>query len=199
MTVNKLTDSINKTVLSGLILIFTLISTGTIYAKNLTTSTEQKGIVGVWQLNQTATYKTNKKTKIFPMPVPIAFAPESLILAADEGVNEITINEGFKEFIHTQTLPTDGTTVVKNVQPIGQISAKAFWKDKKLIVEVTTSRGDKMTEIFEVTSNQKRLSVTLEINDGVTAKTMKVRRIYNRMADQVEDSTAEIGISQYAF
>jgi hypothetical protein len=200
MTVKKLTDSINKSVITGLVFIFTFISTGVINAKPLTFSAGEKGIVGVWQLNRTKAPKKSKQTNTPLLPVPVLFAPESLVLAADEGDREITINEGFKEFIHTQTFLTDGTVITKKVQSIGDVSAKAYWKNKKLVVEVTTSRGDKMTEIFELSSNQKQLNVTLQINDGgSSAKTLTVRRVYHRMTEQVEDNTAEVGITGYPF
>lgn len=198
MTVEKLTDSINKIVIAGLVLMFALFSTLAINAKPLSS---KEAIVGVWQLNRPATGKSAKQVvlKNARFAEPFLFAPDSLVLAADEQISEITINEEFKEFIHTQTLPLDGTVITKKIQPTGQVSAKAYWKDKKLVVEITTSTGRKMTETFELSSNQKRLNVTLEVNDSQSAKPVVLRRVYNRMAERVEDNTADIGISEYPF
>ena len=198
MKVKKITDLFKRIAFLGLVLVFTLISINVVNANPIKKEdeTNQRGIVGVWQLDQASADKNSKKSNPTLLPLPIMFAPESLILATDEDVREITINEGFKEFIHTQTLPTDGTVVTKNVQPIGQVFAKAYWKDKKLIVEFSTSRGEKMTQVFELSSNQKKLNVTLQFNDSSSDKTLKVKRVYNRLSDKVEETTAEFGISE---
>ena len=190
---------VNKCAISALILILTLISSHSIQAKTLNAAIDQTSIVGIWQLNRAASGKVLKQPSASMLSMPVAFAPESLILAADEGVAEITINEGFKEFIHTQTLPTDGTAITKHVQSIGQVSAKAFWKNKKLIVEVTNTRGDKMTEIFELSANQKRLNVTLQINEFSSTTTTTIKRVYNRMVETSDDKTAAIGIMEFPF
>lgn len=176
-------------------LILTLIFINSVFAKPVVSAPISKGIIGVWQLKQTITGKTSKLSK--SKFLATMTTPESLILAVEEGINEITINEGFKEFIQTQTLPTDGTIVSKNIQQIGQVNTKAIWQNKKLIVEVLTSRGDKITEIFELSAKQKQLNVTLEMTEKNSAKTVKIRRVYNRVAENSESNLADIGITVY--
>ena len=104
MTVKKITDFFKRIGFLSLVLVFTLISINVVNANPVKkeVETNQRGIVGVWQLDQAAADKNSKKSNPTLLPLPIMFAPESLILAADEDINEITINEGFKEFIHTQ-------------------------------------------------------------------------------------------------
>lgn len=187
---------INKVVLASFILIISLISTNIIKAN---ATENQKKIIGVWQLKPTASDKNPKKANSEFFVLPISSAPESLILAADDDINEITINEGFKTFVNTQTLPTDGTMVTKNVDLIGKISSKAYWVNNKLVVEITTAKGDQMTETFELSPNQKQLIVTLQKTGEKIAKVAKTRRIYNRVAEQIEDKTAQIGLAAYPF
>ncbi|HRH43970.1 MAG TPA: hypothetical protein PKY82_20225 [Pyrinomonadaceae bacterium] len=192
----KIKTVINKVVLASFILIISLISTNVIKA---TATDNQKKIIGVWQLKSNTSDKNSKKTNSDFFVLPISSAPESLILAADDEINEITINEGFKTFVNTQTLPTDGTIITKNVDLIGKISSKAYWVNNKLVVEITTAKGDQMIETFELSANQKQLIVTLQKSGEKIAKVSKTRRIYNRVAEPIEDKTAQIGLASYPF
>jgi hypothetical protein len=180
-----------KIVMTSLVLMATLISA------NANVTEEQKKIFGVWQLSTAD--KNFKQIKPEFFALPIDFAPESLVLATDENVTEITINEGFKDFINTQTLPTNGTVITKNIDRIGKISSKAYWSGKRLVVEIATAKGHKITETFEVSANQKQLIVTVQTKGNGTAKATKTRRVYQRVAEQSEDRTAQVGITVYPF
>jgi hypothetical protein len=194
MNSKNLINFINKIVLSSLVLI---ISMAAVNANPAKASEEQKKIIGVWQLK--GTDKRAKHLKPEFSPVPVDFAPASLVLAADDEVSEITINEEFDDFVNTQTLPTDGTPVTKNIALIGKVSSKAYWADKKLVVEILTDKGDKITETFEISPNQKQLIVNLQMSNNRSAKTTKMKRVYNRVAEQSGDNTAQVGITVYPF
>ncbi len=187
---------INQAIMGSLILIVTLISAD--FVKGNPTD-EQKKIIGVWQLKTTVSDKKIKQIKPEFFPVPIEYAPESLVLAADEDLNEITINEGFRTMVNTQTLPTDGTTVTKNVDLIGTVSSSARWLNNKLVVEVTASKGYQLTETFELSLNQQQLIVTVKASGNRAGKITKMRRVYDRVAEQTEDKTAQVGITVYPF
>ena len=182
-----------KILILSFVFIFTTIFTGQINANPIKLTEEQKGIIGTWQFKKTVSDKQKESV------IPAVFAPQSLILAADNESDEITINEGFKEFIQTQTLPTDGTSVTKNIYQIGKVSSKAFWQEKSLVVEIVTANGDKITESFELSSNRKQLFVTVQLAKKSSTKTLKVRRVYNRVAEVNENNTAQIGITVYPF
>ncbi len=186
-----------KTILVSLVFIISLISTNIIRAN---TSDEQKKIIGVWQLKPTAPNKNSDQTKPDFFVLPVSIAPESLILAMDENVSEITINECFKTFITTQTLPTDGTMVTKNVGVNGRIWSKAFWLNNKLMVKISTDQGDQITESFEISPNQKQLIVTVQTKSGKqNAKITKSRRTYSRVAENLENESVQVGITDYPF
>jgi len=187
---------ITRAVMASLILVGILVSAEFVQANP---TDEQKKIIGVWQLKTIAPNKKSKQIKPEFFPVPIEFAPESLVLAADEELNEITINEGFTTMINTQTLPTDGTTVTKNVDLIGTVSSSARWSNNKLVVEMAASNGLKMSETFELSPNQKQLIVTVKASGNRTGKITKMRRVYDRAATQTEDQTAQVGITVYPF
>lgn len=186
-----------KTILVSLVFIISLISTNIIRAN---TTDEQKKIIGVWQLKPTAPNKNSDQTKPDFFVLPVSIAPESLILAMDENVSEITINECFKTFITTQTLPTDGTMVTKNVGVNGRIWSKAFWLNNKLMVKISTDQGDQITESFEISPNQKQLIVTVQTKSGKqNAKITKSRRTYSRIAENLENEAVQVGITDYPF
>ena len=194
MNSKNLINFINKIVLSSLV----LISSMTAATANPSKATEeQKKIIGVWQLQKNTNGKQSKHIKPEFFPVPVDFAPESLILAADDDVTEITINEEFKDFVNTQTLPVDGTAVTKRIQLIGEISSKAHWAGKKLVVEINTSKGEKIIETFEISPNQKQLIVNLQMSNNRSSKVTKMRRVYNRVAEPAEEKTAQVGITSY--
>ncbi|MEK7723104.1 MAG: hypothetical protein AAB336_02035, partial [Acidobacteriota bacterium] len=173
--------------------IFTAIFVSFSNANPINLSKEQKGIIGTWQFKKNVS-ASNIKQQSF---LPTVFAPQSLVLAADTELNEITINEGFKEFIQTQTLQTNGTRVAKTIYQIGKVSTKAFWKEKKLVVEIEANNGDKITETFELSSNRKQLFVTVQLTQKNSTKNLKVRRVYERVADVNEFNTAKVGITVY--
>ncbi|NJM53180.1 MAG: hypothetical protein HC846_07185 [Blastocatellia bacterium] len=186
-----------KILILSFVFIFTTIFTNQIIANPIILTEGQKEIVGTWQLKKTVSDSKTKQVK--ESFIPAVFAPESLVLAAENEVDEITINEGFKEFIQTQTLPTDGKIVTKNIFQIGKVSTKAIWQGKTLVVETLTEKGDKITESFELSANKKQLFVTLQLAQKGSAKTLKVRRIYSRVAEINEGNTAQIGITVYPF
>lgn len=171
------------------------IFTGKINANPIKLTEEQKGIIGTWQFKKSVSEtKKSSKTNI----LPVVFAPESLVLAADNNLAEVTINEGFKEFIQTNTLPTDGTSITKNVFQVGKVSAKALWQGKSLLVEVVTEKGDKVTEKFELSSNKKQLFVTVQAVEKNSAKSTKIVRVYDRIAEvEEENNVAQVGITDF--
>ncbi|MBX7169399.1 MAG: hypothetical protein K1X72_00490 [Pyrinomonadaceae bacterium] len=186
-----------KALLVSLVFIISLISTNIIKAN---TTDEPKKIIGVWQLKTGAPNKNTSQTKPDFFVLPVSLAPESLILATDENVSEITINECFKTFVTTQTLPIDGTTVTKNVGINGKIWSKAYWLNNKLIVEISTNQGDQITETFELSLNQKQLVVTVQTKSGKqNAKITKSRRAYSRVVENLENEAARVGITDYPF
>jgi hypothetical protein len=172
------------------VFIFTTIFTSQINANPVKLTEEQKGIIGTWQIKKSAQKQSF---------IPAVFSPESLILAADGESDEITINEGFKEFIQTQTLPTDGKVVTKNIFQIGKVSSKAFWQGRVLTVEILTEKGDKIIESFELSANKKQLIVTVQLTKKGSAKTVTARRVFNRVAEINENNTAQVGITVYPF
>lgn len=173
------------------------ILTDKINANPVKLTEDQKGIIGSWQFKKSVS-ETKKSSKANILPV--VFAPESLVLAADNNLEEITINEGFKEFIQTNTLPTDGTIITKNIFQVGKVSAKAYWEEKSLFIEVTTANGDKVTEKFELSPNKKQLFVTIKSVEKNSAKGSKIVRVYDRIADvDEENNVAQVGITDYPF
>lgn len=180
-----------KILILSFVFIFTTIFTNQINANPLKLTEEQKGIIGTWQLKKAVSEK-----KSF---IPTVFTPESLILATDKDFDEITINEGFKEFIQTNTLPTNGKAITKNIFQVGKVTSKAFWQGKSLIVEIVRENGDKISESFELSANRKQLLVTIQIAQKDSAKALKSRRVYNRVAEVNENNTAQIGITVYPF
>lgn len=163
-----------------------------------------KKIEGVWRLSQTIRDKAVKQLldKTEQLPPPFLLAPQSLILAADEALGEITINEAFKDVINTQTLPTDGTTVIKQIRPNEQISFKALWRNNELSIEALTPRGDKFTQIFKFSKDGKQLNVTMRLDDKRFSKSVVLKRIYNKTTEQLpvsDDSRADLNISQSPF
>lgn len=173
------------------VFIITTIFTNQINANSIKLSEEQKGIIGTWQIKNNIS--DNKKEAT----IPASFSPEILILAAETGLDEITINEGFKEFIQTNTLPTNGKSISKNIFQIGKVTSKAFWQGKILVVEIVTEKGDKITESFELSANKNQLFVTVQLKQKETAKVQKVKRVYNRLPEIMENNTAQIGITNY--
>lgn len=186
-----------KILILSFVFIFTTVFTNQINANPIKLTEAQKGIIGTWQFKKTVSDSKIKQVK--ESFIPAVFAPESLVLAAENEVDEITINEGFKEFIQTQTLPTNGTIVSKNIFQLGKVSTKATWQGKTLVIETLTEKGDKITELFELSANKKQLSVTVQLAQKGSAKTLKVRRVYSRVAEINEDNTAQIGITVYPF
>lgn len=191
MTFNKLTKSTGKIAAANIFVIMILILTGSVFA-NPAVST---GMTGVWQLKRTITEKKSKEIKAGSLAAMTT--PESLVLAVEAGNSEITINEGFKEFIQTQTIPTNGNIVKNNIQQIGKVSSKAVWQNGKLLIEVITAQGDKITETFELSANRNQLSVTIQLTESKSAKILKVRRVYQRVAEIDENNTAEVDIASY--
>jgi hypothetical protein len=194
MNSKNLFNFINRIVLLSLVVMVSMIAVSATPSK---ATEEQRKIIGVWQLQKNTNGKQSKHIKPEFFPVPVDFAPESLILAADDEVTEITINEEFKDFVNTQTLPVDGTLVTKNIELIGKVSSKANWVGKKLMVEIVTSNGDKITETFEISTNQKQLIVNLQMSSNRNAKVTKTRRVYDRIAEPAEEKTAQVGITVY--
>lgn len=191
MTFNKLTKLTGKIAAANIFVIMILILAGSVFAN----SGVSTGMTGVWQLKRTVTEKKPKEIKAGFLAAMTT--PESLVLAVEEGNNEVTINEGFKEFIQTQTIPTNGNIVRNNIQQIGKVSSKAVWQNGKLFVEVITAQGDKITEIFELSANRKQLNVTIQLTGNNSAEILKVRRVYQRVAEVDEDNTAEVEIASY--
>jgi hypothetical protein len=194
MNSKNLFNFINRIVLLSLVVMVSMIA---VSANPSKATEEQRKIIGVWQLQKNTNGKQSKHIKPEFFPVPVDFAPESLILAADDEVTEITINEEFKDFVNTQTLPVDGTLVTRNIELIGKVSSKANWVGKKLMVEIVTSNGDKITETFEISANQKQLIVNLQMSGNRNAKVTKTRRVYDRIAEPAEEKTAQVGITVY--
>jgi hypothetical protein len=194
MGINFLKNLIARFAGIALIAAVTVILSVSGSANNIARPSVVKKIAGVWQLKRTVNEKPATRSKAF---LPVRETPQSLVLAVEDGVNEITINEGFREFIQTQTLPTDGRIVTQNVQRVGQVSATALWKKDRLIVEVTTSGGDKLVETFDLTADQKQLRVTLHFTAAGSTRTIKVRRIYERAGSMDESDTAQLGITVY--
>ena len=186
--------------ITGLILTGTV---GSVSAKIINDSKDfiRKQIVGTWQLKQSATGVKSEKIKNSSSQIFLVApsAPKSLVLAADENFGEITINEWFEKVIHTQTLPINRDNVNGKLQDNGA-QVKAFWQNKKLIVEAVAANGTKMTETFELGTNKNQLKVTTKLEDEKISKPIVTRRIYNRAADEPSGSVetnAEINVSQY--
>lgn len=174
-----------------MILAFTFAATS-VFASTTNPVAKSGKLTGVWKLKQTSG-KTTKKVKQQLIPTP-----ESIVMYFEEGLDEITINEGFKEFIQTQTLPTTGAVINSSLQQIGKVSSKAFWQNGKLFLEVETSQGDKITEIFALSANQNQLFVTLQMTENNSAKSHKVKRIYQRVSETVEkDETQQVDLTIY--
>lgn len=190
-----------RRIFTALILSLAVAATGSVVNAKTTDSKEsvRQQLVGTWQLKQTTSNFGTKKEKnnlgeIAPTSTMI---PRSLVLAADEEFGEITINEAFEKVIHTQTLPINKDAAIGEKKDSGAI-VKAFWDNKKLIIEAVASNGVKMTETFELGANKNQLKVTMKLNDMKKSKAIVTRRVYDRAADQsAEESTAEINVSQF--
>lgn len=162
------------------------------------TNVVKKGIIGVWELNKTLSEGEIERTGVdlTQFPTPFVFAPQNLILAGDERLKEITINEGFEKTVYTQTFPTDG----REINDERRFSARAFWQNNRLIVEYKMPGPGKMIEIFELTKDQNQLKILLRIEDGAPAKALVIKRIYDRTADQpVTMTEAEINLAESPF
>lgn len=181
----------SKIFILTIVFIFTAIFSAKTSANPINLTEDQKGIIGTWQIKKSS---AEDKKRII---IPASFSPETLTLAAANDFSEVTINEGFKEFVQTNTLPTDGTVISRNIFKIGKVLSKAFWQGKTLIVEIQTENGDKITESFELSANKKQLIVTVQLNQKESAKLQKVKRVYNRLPETIENNTAQIGITNY--
>lgn len=195
MRFHNLANSINKKLI--FIVLASTLTITSVFANSSKPVTKSEKLTGVWQLKQTSD-KNIKKSKSHLLS--LISTPESLVVFLEESLDEITINEGFKEFIQTQTLPTNGTIVSTSVQQIGKVFTKAFWQNDKLFVEVETLQGDKITEIFELSANQKQLYVTLQMTENNSAKSYKVKRTYHRVSNTIEnDKTESVDLTIYPF
>lgn len=181
----------SKILLLSIVFIFTTIFSSIVNASPINLTKDQKGIIGTWQIKKSV---SEVKKGII---LPANFSPETLTLAAENDFSEVTINEGFKEFVQTNTLPTDGTVISKNIFKVGKVLSKASWQGNNLIVEIQTENGDKITESFELSANKKQLFVTIHLAKKNTKSVSKIRRVYNRIADIDEENTAQIGITSY--
>ncbi len=158
----------------------------------------RQAIVGTWQINHAASDKLLNRVQfdLRRFPPPVLPAPENLVLATDEAGSEITINEVFEKFIRTQTLPL-GENLAGESAPTDQpISVKAFWRDKKLVVEIIAARGGKMVETFEA-ANVNQLTVTTRVEDPRLAKPLTVRRVYDRTPNEIAPETAAISVADF--
>jgi len=190
-----------KRIFTILILSLAAAGAGSIANAKTTDSKEsiRQQLVGTWQLKQTTSnFGTKKEKSSLNETAPVSTAiPKSLVLAADEEFGEITINEAFEKVIHTQTLPINKDAAIGEKKDNGAI-VKAFWDNKKLIIEAVASNGVKMTETFEMGANKNQLKVTMKLNDAKKSKAIITRRVYDRAADQSDaESTAEINVSQF--
>lgn len=181
----------SKILLLSIVFILTTFFSSIVNANPINLTEKQKGIIGTWQIKKSGSEA--KKGIILSSN----FSPETLTLAAENDFSEITINEGFKEFVQTNTLPTDGTLISKNIFKVGKVLSKASWQGKNLIVEIQTENGDKITETFELSANKKQLFVTIQLAKKNSKSVYKIRSIYNRIADDDENNTAQIGITTY--
>ncbi len=162
----------------------------------------RQAIVGVWQINHAASDKMLNQIRFDfrKLPPPVLFAPESLVLAADETGSEITINEIFEKIIHTQTLPL-GEKMSGEDTPLDEpIAVKAFWRERKLVVEITAAQVGKVIKTFEP-ANKNQLVVTTRVENKRFAKPLTVRRVYDRMTDESATATsaADVNIADFFY
>ncbi len=195
---NTLSGIFGKLIVLALIALTTVVTGFQVRATGAVSKSDsdQSRIIGFWQLERSREDRSAFESNATFLALPIKFAPLTLILAADENISEITINEEFKEFVQTQTLRTDGTISTKNSQAAGLVTAKAYWKNKKLIVETSTASGERLNKTFEVSGDRTRLIVTLKLTAENPAKALIVRRVYNRMNDRDPIALPLAGISQ---
>ena len=159
-------------------------------------SFDQSELNGVWQLKQN---KQKIAKKINSNIVSHFEIPESLIVAYAEKTAEITIIEGFKEFIQTQTLPTNGTVVTNDLQQFGKMLSSAFWLRGKLLINAENSRGIKLKETFELSSNHQQLYVSLEILDAGLNKPYKIKCTYQNLEMIETETTEQTDLTVYPF
>ncbi len=110
----------------------------------------------------------------------------------------MTINEIFEKFIHPQTLPLGANSVSENTPPNEPMTVKAFWRDKKLVVEITVAQVGKVIGTFE-TANINQLAVTTRIEDKRFAKPLTVRRVYDRSLTKTSRHPEQMLISPIFF
>ena len=88
-----------------------------------------------------------------------------------------------------RVLFTDGREVEYRIRDVGEVKAKARWKDERLEVERKLDViGLKLKEKYERSQDGKHLQVDVELSGGRLIRTFKARRVY----DLVEEEGGQI-------
>ena len=164
---------------------------------NLLKQLAGNSIEGVWKINveesddiarkiQTLIQKSfafsdkalsTKQTEIPGISISI-FPPERLVLAGGE--NEMTINEFYPDAISTRTFIIDGLTHIYQAKNEFNIAVIATEKEKKLLIETLSPRGNRMVETYELFADGNKLKVSIQVFDSNYKEFLTLQRIYDR-------------------
>lgn len=162
-------------------------------------SSFQTSIAGTWRLNRAesddvsnkigellkdrnhAPIKQRSSAKQFEQPAfsISLFAPDAMILANGDA-GDLTINEIFKSVIRTRTVSVDGILREYEIVPGANLAVSATRETERLTVETVSSRGNKMTETFQVEQNGSKLIIYLRVERIRTLEVLNLRRVYER-------------------
>jgi hypothetical protein len=106
-------------------------------------------------------------------------AAEALEIIQSE--SEITVNEtGDDRLVHTQTFYTDRRKSDEDSE-YEKLETNAKWVGSKLVVEMKTERGGKITRTYELRSDGSELYVTLKIKNETTPQAFSIRSVYDKI------------------
>lgn len=199
---------LKSAVFSILAVMFCLLSVSAQTAESTTNLWANSSIAGAWRINfaesdnilvkaqamlknQLEQTVEAKNTELKPTISISLFPPESLILAG-ENEREITINEGFNNFVLTRTILTDGKARIGEVEGVNY-GVTATQKKDLLKIETISPRGNKMTELFVLTESGQKLIVTVRIEDSTSRELINLKRVYDRtILDVLDDAAPQI-------
>ena len=117
-------------------------------------------------------------------------APETLILAGEDE-KSVTINEGYNEILFTRTVLTDAKARIGELADGTRFLLTAAQEKGSLKVETVSPRGNKMTEIYQLSGDAKKLTVTVRVETPEAKELMTLKRVYDRTVLDVFSADSE--------
>lgn len=117
-------------------------------------------------------------------------APETLILAGEDE-KSVTINEGYNEILFTRTILTDAKARIGELADGTRFLLTAAQEKGSLKVETVSPRGNKMTEIYQLSGDAKKLTVTVRVETPEAKELITLKRVYDRTIIDVFSADSE--------